>query len=105
MDNVGYDDIDEMVEENAIEQDDYTEETYNQYIGAEVMVTHGDEKICGKVVKRAKGEDGNPIGRRHQNPLLDTHEYIVEQRPNMLQMLLLKTCTHNVILKVLNMFC
>jgi hypothetical protein len=78
MEDVGYDDIDEMVEENAVEQDDYTEETYDQYIGAEVMVTHGDEKIRGKVVKRAKGEDGNPIGRRHQNTLLDTREYVVE---------------------------
>jgi len=27
MDNVSYDDVDEMVEENAVEQDDYTEET------------------------------------------------------------------------------
>jgi len=78
MDDVGYDEIDEMVEENAVEQDDYTEETYDQYIGAEVMVTHGDEKIRGKVMKRAKGEDGNPISRRDQNPLLDTREYVVK---------------------------
>ncbi len=79
LDDVGYaDDGNEMVEENSIKQDDFTEEAYDQYIGAEVMVTHGDEQICGKVIKQARGEDGNPIGRRHQNPIMDMREHIVE---------------------------
>jgi hypothetical protein len=42
------------------------------------MVTHGDEQIHGKVIKQARGEDGNLIGWQHQNPIMDTHEYIVE---------------------------
>ena len=32
----------------------------------------------GRVVKRARGSDGETIGRANQNPILDTHEYVVE---------------------------
>ena len=28
-----------------------------------------------KVIKRAKDNSGNPIRKRHANPLLDTHKY------------------------------
>jgi hypothetical protein len=34
--------------------------------------------VHGKVIKRACGEDGNPIGKRNANPILDTREYEVE---------------------------
>lgn len=30
------------------------------------------------VVKRARDNNGNPIGKRHANPLLDTREYECE---------------------------
>ena len=33
--------------------------------------------IHGRVVKRAKDNEGRPIGRRHDNPLLDSREYEV----------------------------
>jgi hypothetical protein len=80
MEDIIYDDIDdeEMVEQYAIEQDDYTDDAYDQYVGAELMVPHGDEMVPEKVIKRARGEYGNPIGRRNQNPILDTREYEVE---------------------------
>jgi hypothetical protein len=42
------------------------------------MLSFGDGMIKGSVIKRAKGEDGNPIGRRHTNPILDTREYEVQ---------------------------
>jgi hypothetical protein len=42
------------------------------------MLTHGDEQIHGKVIKQAQGEDRNPVGRWHQNPIIDMCEYIVE---------------------------
>ena len=60
------------------EQDDYTPEAYDQYLGAELLLPHGDTMVTGRVVKRAKGEDGNPIGIRNNNPILDTREYTVE---------------------------
>ena len=62
----------------APEQDDYTPETFDQYLGAELLLPHGDQMITGRVVKRARGQDGNPIGIRNNNPLLDTREYVVE---------------------------
>jgi hypothetical protein len=77
MEDVVFDD-DEMNEVNAIEQDDYTDEAYDQYVGAELLVPHGDEMVHGRVIKRARGEDGNPIGIRNNNPILDTRAYEVE---------------------------
>jgi hypothetical protein len=77
MDDIVYDD-DEMEETNAVEQDDYTDDAYDQYVGAELLLPHGDQMVHGKVIKRARGEDGNPIGKRNTNPILDTREYEVE---------------------------
>ena len=31
-----------------------------------------------KGIKLVKGNDGNPVGTRHNNPMLDTSEYTVE---------------------------
>ena len=63
---------------DAPEQDDYTPEAYDQYLGAELLLPQGDEMIARRVIKRARGQDGNPIGIRNSNPLLDTREYVVE---------------------------
>jgi hypothetical protein len=51
---------------------------YDQYVGAELLLPHGDQMVHGKVIKRARDEDGNPIGKRNTNPILDTREYEVE---------------------------
>ena len=34
--------------------------------------------LHGKVIKRARGEDGRPIGKANNNPMLDTRKYEVE---------------------------
>ena len=47
-------------------------------VGAELLFPYGDDMVHGKVIKRAKGEDGIPIRRRNMNPVLDTREYQVE---------------------------
>ena len=60
------------------EQDDYTPDTFDQYLGAELLLPQGENMTAGRVIKRARGQDGNPIGTRHSNPLLDTREYTVE---------------------------
>ena len=31
-----------------------------------------------KVIKLVKGNDGNPVGKQHNNPMLDTSEFTVE---------------------------
>jgi len=61
-----------------VEQDDYTEETYDAYLGAELLVPSGDNFIVGRVIKRIRDEDGNPVGQRHNNPILDTRRYEVQ---------------------------
>jgi len=69
---------DEPEEEFKTEQDDYTEDTYDAYLGAELLVPSGDNFIIGQVLKRMHDEDGNPVGQRHNNPLLDTWHYEVQ---------------------------
>lgn len=73
MDNIDYEDQ-EMVDKNAIKQDDYTDVAYDQYVGAELLLPHGDEMVQCSVIKHAHGKDGNPIGKHNANPILDTKE-------------------------------
>jgi hypothetical protein len=53
---------DVIAEENAKKQDNFTGVAHDQYVGAELMLPSGDGMIKGSVLKRARGEDGNPIG-------------------------------------------
>jgi hypothetical protein len=74
-------DDDEMEPEEPIgieDADEYTPEGYDEYIGAQVLLPHEDGRIQGTITKRSKGNDGNPIGRRHNNFLLDTRQYEIE---------------------------
>jgi Reverse transcriptase (RNA-dependent DNA polymerase) len=59
--------------------DDDDEEAVDKYLNVELIldVGHNDERR-GRVVKRSRGPDGEPIGRAHANPLFDTREYEVE---------------------------
>ena len=57
-----------------------TPEAGDNYVGALLLLPRsGDLDMAqGKVVKRARGLDGNPMGRASDNPILDTREYVVE---------------------------
>jgi hypothetical protein len=69
----------EPEEPNEVEEaDEYTPESYDEYVGAQVMIPRPDGRIQGRITKRAKLEDGNPTGRRNNNYLLDTRMYEVE---------------------------
>jgi hypothetical protein len=48
------------------------------YITAEVLLPKGDEYKVGKVIQRKAEDNGNPIGKSHDNQILDTREYEVE---------------------------
>ena len=65
--------------EETPEADDLDDSTLDKYLNAEFIfdVGTGNERK-GRVVKRAKGTSGKPIGRAHANPLFDTREYVVE---------------------------
>jgi len=60
------------------EADDYTPEKYDEYLTAEVLLPNMGTVTKAKVVGRKRDADGNPIGRRNVNPILDTREYVVE---------------------------
>lgn len=52
---------------------------YDQYIGAQLLFELGGESgLRGTVIKRAKGNDGNAVGERNNNPILDTRRYTVQ---------------------------
>ncbi|KAI2490038.1 Reverse transcriptase (RNA-dependent DNA polymerase) [Fragilaria crotonensis] len=58
--------------------DDIEFDSFDQYLSAEFMVNQDGETATAKVIKQAKDNNGNPIGKRHSNPLLDTREYECE---------------------------
>ena len=57
------------------EKPEVDEEAFDNYLNAELMIDRGGEKVQARVTKRARTEDGVPIGHRNTNPLLDTREY------------------------------
>jgi len=69
---------DEPEEGVKVEQDDFTDDSYNAYLGAELLVPSGDNFIVSRVIKRVRDEDGNPVGQRNNNPILDTRRYEVQ---------------------------
>ena len=55
--------------EDTLKHGNYTEDVYDEFISAEFLVSQGGEMVRGTVVKRAKGEEGTPIGTRYENPI------------------------------------
>ena len=39
------------------------------------MIKAGDRRLKCVILNRIKDKHGNPVGKRHSNPLLDTREY------------------------------
>ena len=59
--------------------DDDDEEAIDKYLNVELILDVGtDGERRGRVIKRLRGLDGEPIGRAHSNPLFDTREYEIE---------------------------
>jgi hypothetical protein len=53
--------------------------TMIKYLNVELIMDVGtNDERWGRVVKRSRGLDGEPIGTAHANPLFDTREYEVE---------------------------
>jgi hypothetical protein len=74
------DQTDEPADADAVmpEADDYTPEAFDEYLMAEVLLPNMGTIAKAKVTGRKRDVDGNPIGKRHSNPMLDTREYEVE---------------------------
>lgn len=65
--------------------DDYDEETDSQFLSAEVKLSKGSYEYVAKVIGRKHDADGNPIGRYHPNPLLDTTNHEVQFPDDVIQ--------------------
>jgi hypothetical protein len=59
------------------EMDDYTPESYDEYLSAMVTLPVGDQNLRGEVIRRRRDHNGRPIGVRNSNPILYTREYEV----------------------------
>ncbi|KAI2489322.1 Reverse transcriptase (RNA-dependent DNA polymerase) [Fragilaria crotonensis] len=68
----------DMLQHDKLEADDTEFESFDKYLGAEFFVNDNGETVPAKVVKRARDNDGNPIGKQHPNPLMDTRAYDCE---------------------------
>ena len=64
----------------------------------------GNKKMA-KVIKRLKGNDGNPVETLHHNPILDTSEYTIEMYDGSSQELndniIAESMSHRLILRVI----
>ncbi len=50
----------------------------DEMINAEIYLPHGDRQEIAKIIGRKRNADGNFIGRKHQNPILDSRIFVVE---------------------------
>jgi uncharacterized protein YfiM (DUF2279 family) len=64
------------------------------------MVPRPDGRIQGRIAKRSKDNDGNPIGRRNNNFLLDTRKYEVELEDGMTEEFNANVIAKNLFLQV-----
>ena len=69
---VNDDDLDNIVE------DADTPALPDNYLNATVDVTHRGELRTGRVIERARDQDGQLIGEANPNPMLDTRKYVIE---------------------------
>ncbi|KAI2502107.1 hypothetical protein MHU86_12337 [Fragilaria crotonensis] len=63
----------DMYQPAKLDADDVEFDSFDQYLSSEFLVNQNGEPTTAKVIKRARDNDGNPIGKRNLNPLLDTH--------------------------------
>ena len=68
------DEDDEAIEpvnpnETRPEADDFTANTFDQYLTAEVLLPRNSKMYQGTVKQRAKDDEGRPIGKRALNPV------------------------------------
>ena len=77
-DCVYYEDTDSTIQEGPPYEILPTPENNDNFVNVEIMLSRGDEMAMERVTKRACDSDVNPLGTAHENPILDTRQYIVE---------------------------
>ena len=69
---------DEEYQTHMPEVDDITTDATENYIGADIIISHGDTVDKGIVRRRKRNVEGNTIGRGNSNRILDTRVYEVK---------------------------
>ena len=77
-DCVYYEDTDSPIQEGSPDKILPTPEINDNFFNVEIMLPRGYEMAMERVTKRARDPDGNPLGTAHENPILDTRQYIVQ---------------------------
>ena len=77
-DCIYYKDDESSYQEGTADEILPTPEGNDNYVNAEIMLPRGDEMAMGRVTKRARDSDGNPLGNANDNSILDTRQYIVQ---------------------------
>ena len=62
----------------AFEIGEIGEDLYDYNIASEVILPQGENHITAKVIARKRDADGAPVGKRNNNPILDTRVYEVQ---------------------------
>ena len=72
--------IPEVDRPNGESNQSFTPDAFDSYIGMEVGMPRGDDDnlMHARVKRRAVDVDGNPVGVKNNNPLLDTRMYELE---------------------------
>jgi hypothetical protein len=65
--------------------DDFDEQTYHNLTAAEVLLPKEGYQYIARVIGKERDVDGNPIGRYHPNPILDTSIHEVEFPDGLIQ--------------------
>ena len=68
----------DLPEAPAQDLDPVTPEINDSYLNVDIMLPRGDTMERGRVVNRKRDSSGDPIGRAHENPILDSRRYDVE---------------------------
>ena len=72
------DEIEDCIEGTPDETLPTTPEVNDNYVVANVLLPFGNDIVQGRVCKHARDNDGNPIGRENENPILDIREHVLE---------------------------
>ncbi len=67
-----------MRDDDNLPPEEITPETGDNYVNAKISFPKGGAMVWGCVISRKRDADGNPMGRAHTNPILDTRIYNVE---------------------------
>ncbi len=83
-------------EGNSIDFNDYTPESLDEYLAAQVILPISESYQTGEVIHWKRDHNGCPIGTRNDNPILEKREYEVIFPDGTIQSYLANTITENI---------